>query len=411
MGGGLMADRVGTKASLGKRFAAPALSIPVLLLALLLAGLVAPLPYVDIVAAILSGLFAYLLPAAALTALLSYRLWRRRRTRYRTALLVVSAITLAGWLWVGGRLLQFAADEDVRLDASQLFTGFSVENRGPDATLAYASHDGKAITLSIWKPGTAAGKAPVLVMTHGGGFAGGSVTEQFLPYARWFANQGYLVVGANYTLSSRSVHAWNLAEGQIACALQWTGNKAAAFGGDVSKLAMYGESAGGNLVINASYKIAAGTIVSPCTGPFPKVRAVSTIYPALGLLEGYDNDHLLGETGRRFDEQYVGGTPTEFPERYASVQSVNAVTGKAPPTLIIYGGSDHLVPPEGTRTFIAAARKAGVPVRPIEVPMGEHGFDLVSGGVGAQVWRQATLEWFANHLGQQPKAEGVEDRK
>lgn len=394
-----MADREPMKSSTGRRVATVALTIPVLLLALLIAALLIPLPYLDILASITTGLFAYLLPAAFLTLIFSYWLWRGRRTRYAAALIIVSSVTLAGWIGVSGRMLTFASNENVRIDAGQLFTGFSVGDRGPDITLPYTSYDGKTVSLSIWKPKPATVPAPVLLMTHGGGFAGGSVTEQLLPYARWLADQGYLVIGANYTLSSKSVHAWNIAEGQIACALAWAGENAAKYGGDASRLGMYGESAGGNLVINTSYKIAKGTIVTSCPGPYPEVQAVSTIYPALGILEAYDNDHLLGETGRLFDEQYLGGTPAQFPERYAAVQSVNSVSSKAPPTLIIFGASDHLVPPEGTRRFVDAARKVGVPVRSIEVPFGEHGFDLVSGGVGAQVWRQATLEWFAKHIG------------
>lgn len=396
-----MPERIEKRIAFARRIATVLVSTSAFVLAALIAGLIIPLPYVDILASMLSGLFVYLLPAAAVFFFLSYRLWRRRMTRYAAMLFVISSVALGGWLWVSCRMLAFAATEDVQLDVGQLFAGLSVDNRGPDLTLPYTSYGGKAVTLSIWRPKQTAAAAPVLVMTHGGGFAGGSVSEQLLPYARWLANQGYLVIGANYTLSSKSVHAWNIAEGQLACALAWVGKNAARYGGDISRLGMYGESAGGNLAINTSYKIAAGTIVSPCPGPFPKVRAVSTIYPALGLLEAYDNKHVLGETGRLFDEQYTGGTPQQFPDRYASVQSVNSVTGQAPPTLIIYGASDHLVPPGGTRTFIAALRKAGVPVHPIEVPFGEHGFDLVSGGVGAQVWRQATLRWFAAHLGKE----------
>jgi acetyl esterase/lipase len=382
------------------------LTIPVVLLSTLIAGLIFPLPYVDIAAALLSGLFVYLVAMSAVILFLSFRVWRAGPTPYVTALLILSLIALGGWTWVGGRSLAFASTENVRPDIGELLGGFSVDKRGPDLTLPYTSHGGRAVTLSIWKPERSDGKAPVLVMTHGGGFVGGSVTEQLLPYARWLANQGYLVIGANYTLSSKSVHAWNIAEGQIACALAWVGEHARDYGGDVSRLGMYGESAGGNLVINASYKIVAGTIDSPCKGPFPKVRAVSAIYPALGLLEAYANKDVMGKMGRLFDEQYLGGTPKQFPDRYASVQSVNAITPNAPPTLIIYGASDHLVPPSGTRTFVAAAHNAGITLKSIEVPFGEHGFDLVSGSIGAQVWRQAMLNWFSRYVRQVAKPRG-----
>ena len=119
----------------------------------------------------------------------------------------------------------------------------------------------------------------------------------------------------------------------------------------------------------------------------------------VGIIESYDNDHMLGKIGREFDEQYLGGTPKQYPERYAAVQSINSVSAAAPPTLIVYGAVDHLVPPRGTRNFTAAAQKAGVTVRAIEVPYGEHGYDLISGSIGAQVWRSRTLEWFGKYLG------------
>lgn len=388
----------------GKRKIWPALLLlPILLVAILTAGLVVPLPYVDIAAALLSGLFVYFLPATLVLAILALLVWRARRSGWRLALLLAAAASVVGWAAVAVQSVAFASREGVRLDWGQLFTGFSVPNRGPDETLVYTRNGGKDVTLSIWKPKRTAAGAPVLVMTHGGGFAGGSVTEQILPYARWLANEGYLVIGANYTLSDKKVHAWNIAEGQIACALAWANEHAANYGGDVSRLGMYGESAGGNLVINSSYKIAAGKLGSPCGGSLPRVRAVSAIYPVVGIIESYDNDHMLGKIGRQFDEQYLGGTPQQFPERYAAVQSANSVSAAAPPTLMVYGAVDHLVPPGGTRRFTAAARKAGVTVRAIEVPHGEHGYDLVSGGVGAQVWRNTTLDWFGKYL----KADGI----
>lgn len=383
----------------GERKIWPALLlVPVLLVTVLTAGLALPLPYVDIAAALLSGLFVYMLPAALVLAVLALLVWRARHTGWRLALFVLAAASAAGWTIVTVQSLAFASREGVSLDWGQLFAGFSVPNRGPDETLVYTRYAGKDVTLSIWRPKGVSVGAPVLVMTHGGGFAGGSVTEQILPYARWLANEGYLVIGANYTLSDKKVHAWNIAEDQIACALAWANEHAASYGGDVSRLGMYGESAGGNLVINSSYKIAAGKLRSPCGGSLPRVRAVSTIYPVVGIIESYDNDHMLGKIGRQFDEQYLGGTPKQFPERYAAVQSANSVSAAAPPTLMVYGAVDHLVPPGGTRSFTAAAQKAGVTIRAIEVPHGEHGYDLVSGGVGAQVWRKTTLDWFGEYL-------------
>lgn len=373
------------------------LTLPIVVAFSLVVGLFIPIPLLDVIAAGLSGLIAWLWPIALILAVLALALWRVNRSRFRLALATMSGLALLGWSVVAVQGFAVAARENVDIDVAELFLGFDQERRQPDLTLEYTRYNGQPVTLSIWRPAPGAEPSPILLMTHGGGFASGSVQEQLLPYARWFANQGYLVIGANYTLSSETVHAWDVTERQIACALAWAGQHAAEYGGDISRLGMYGESAGGNLVINTSYKLASGALDTPC-GPTPQVHAVATLYPALGLIEAYENRHFLGATGRKFDEQYTGGSPQTVPERYASVQSVNAVTPAAPPTLLVFGASDHLVPPSGTRAFTAAAREAGIAVRPIEIPYGEHGFDLVPGGLGGQIWRQTALQWFEQHL-------------
>lgn len=378
------------------------LCLPIVAVAVLASGLLLPVPILDVIASALSGLFFWLLIISGALAAMAYGLWRARRGRFRLILTGLAVFATVVWIIVGVRSVALAVRQDVPVSLTQLALGWTLENGAPDLTLPYTSHDGQAVTLSVWRPAkdvhANAKGAPVLVMTHGGGFVGGSVQEQLLPYARWFADHGYLVIGANYTLSSPTVHAWNVAEGQIACALSWANANAARHGGDVSRLAVYGESAGGNLVINAAYKASAGVLASSCGGELPRIRAVAALYPVVGVLEAYDNRHVLGDMGRKFDEQYLGGSPTRFPERYASVQSINAVTPEAPPTLLVYGEADHLVPPGGTRTFARAARAAGVDIRVAEVPFGEHGFDLVSGSVGAQVWRRGSLDWFESHL-------------
>lgn len=380
------------------------LVIPVLAAAVLTTGLFASIPYLDVVASMLSAQFAWMMLTILVIALLAALLWRARRNRFRATLAGLAGASLVGWTIVSAQLLGFAAASGTSINVAQLFTGHTLENSAPDETLEYTQHDGQPLTLSIWRPAGASQNAPVLVMTHGGGFVGGSVEEQMIPYARWLANNGYLVIGANYTLSSHSVHAWNIAEGQIACALAWANAHASEYGGDISRLGMYGESAGGNLVINTSYKIASGALVSSCGGDLPRVRAVSAIYPVVGIIESYNNAHAFGRMGRQFDEQYLGGTPEQYPDRYASAQSENAISAHAPPTFIIYGGADHLVPPNGTRNFIAAATEAGVAIRALEAPHSEHGFDLYNtGGVGAQVWRQGMLGWFEEHLALRPQ--------
>ncbi|MDT5001241.1 MAG: acetyl esterase, partial [Mycobacterium sp.] len=74
---------------------------------------------------------------------------------------------------------------------------------------------------------------------------------------------------------------------------------------------------------------------------------------------------------------------------------------KAPPTLILMGAADHLVPTEGTYRFTDQARAAGVDVELVAVPYADHVFDERTGSVGQQAYRQLTAKWLREH-GQAP---------
>jgi acetyl esterase/lipase len=72
----------------------------------------------------------------------------------------------------------------------------------------------------------------------------------------------------------------------------------------------------------------------------------------------------------------LGGGPDEVPEmfRFASVGS--HVRSGLPPTLLVQGDQDTLVPVGATRELAQALREAGVRVEYVELPQTDHGFEL-----------------------------------
>jgi dipeptidyl aminopeptidase/acylaminoacyl peptidase len=100
-------------------------------------------------------------------------------------------------------------------------------------------------------------------------------------------------------------------------------------------------------------------------------------------------------------ERYTGGTPQQFPDRYARVTSAAHISPAAPPTLVILPEADHLVPTAGTYRFVDAARSAGVEVDLVTVPYADHVFDARPGSIGQQAYRQLTAKWLRQH-GQGP---------
>jgi para-nitrobenzyl esterase len=114
------------------------------------------------------------------------------------------------------------------------------------------------LTLNVWRPLDAAGRAlPVMVWIHGGGFVNGSGTAALYDGAA-LARQGVVVVTFNYRLgrfgffahpaltreaAGEPVANYGLMD-QIA-ALKWVRDNIAAFGGDPAVVTVFGESAGG----------------------------------------------------------------------------------------------------------------------------------------------------------------------
>ena len=112
------------------------------------------------------------------------------------------------------------------------------------------------LTLNVWTPALDGKRRPVMVWIHGGALTRGSGSIPFYD-GEALARKGVVVVTINYrlgpfgyfahpALSRESEHGSSGNYGvldQIA-ALQWVGRNIAAFGGDSSRVTIFGESAG-----------------------------------------------------------------------------------------------------------------------------------------------------------------------
>jgi acetyl esterase len=357
-------------------------------------------PYAGLASAFLTPVMSWVIVVALAGGALAGYLWFRRRGRLCASLVVLAVLTIAGGSVVTARMVATVEDAGADIDVVDTFDVWSKQTATPDAEATYETFDGEPLQLSIYRPPDA-DSAPVLVFIHGGGFVAGS-RDVHGPDFRWFADRGWLTISIDYPLSSAGQHLWDVVEGHIGCALAWVSTNAPMYGGDPTRLSLSGDSAGGNLAINTAYMAANGTLASSCGGPLPVISAVSALYPVVDVAGFYDNaDLALGAVSRDLAGAYTGGSPQEFPQRYSAVASATHISPKAPPTLILMGTADHLVPTEGTYRFADQARAAGVDVELVAVPYADHVFDGRTGSVGQQAYRQLTAEWLRDH-GQAP---------
>src|SRR5690349_19682638 len=146
--------------------------------------------------------------------------------------------------------------------------------------------------------------------------------------------------------------------------------------------------------------------VAPPLGPLgvPAVllalgRVMSRVWPGFSLETGMDLSGLARDpavterlvSDPLFHRRGSARLSTELTETIARVQ---AGAARYPmPLLVLHGGSDRMVPPEGSRRFVAAAPRARV--RTIEYPDGYHA--LLADAGGDRVLADLA-SWLVEHL-------------
>lgn len=352
------------------------------------------------IGAMLWATFGPHLVVAALVAfaLAIFSVMRGARRMGRLALAVSGpALVLAGFIVAQFLAATVSAGGSVNL-ASAFALGTMTEP-APDGVETIATVDGENLEAAIFRPAEGAEPAPVLVYIHGGGFMAGTKTETAADL-RWFADQGWLVISVDYRVFGPGKPTWDKATPDATCGLAWAGANAGRLGGDPARLALLGDSAGGNLAINIGFAAADGKAISGCGGTVPVPDAIAVQYPAVDPIAIYERGFPIpGFEPAMLMAGYVGGTPSEFPDRVAAIASENFITPAAPPTLIIAPEKDSLVVSDGVYGFADKARAGGVDVELVRIPFANHIYNQVAyNSLGNQAGRTIRLRFLEQHV-------------
>ena len=331
---------------------------------------------------------------AVITVLLAWR-WRNSKRRLTLAAMLLSAAGVIACGIVLGGYVSAARAQGVSINLAQTLWPQLPASAAPDDEFVYDHFDGEDVRLLVYRPSPSDHLAPVLVHFHGGGWVQGSASERAVD-ARWLAQRGYLVFDVDYSLSSNRRHLWNVTQPQLGCALAWISDQAASMGGDPRRLAIFGESAGGNLVLNLASLANAGALPSRCGGRVPRISAVISMYPPTDMPVLYAHKQTA-----IYPLAYVGGPPRQFPDRYAYVSPMSYVHDTGAPTLLLTGLEDSLVPVADTLRYVQLRRAAGYEIELIALPRAGHAFDAIPGSIGNQIFRQGALRFLRKH-GLQP---------
>lgn len=224
------------------------------------------------------------------------------------------------------------------------------------------SKDGESIglKLDVAFPKTTNGKPlPVVVYIHGGGYKHGSKSVA-LELLKLYAQGKYFAVSIDYRLSD--VAPFPAAIYDCKAAIRFLRANAKDLGIDPNRIGVFGHSAGGHLSallgVSSNDKALEGDLEPTSESSAVKcVVDVSGPIDFLGFDEEIQKDYLvpwLGAIGEEYDKNAKAASPLSY------------IDSEDPPTLIIHGTADKIVPVEQSEKYSEALKAAGVKVRYFE---------------------------------------------
>lgn len=305
---------------------------------------------------------------------------------------VLDALTV-----LGARPIETLSVEEARLQASPADAVKQVKTmRGlstaPDPTVAtqdltYPTADGLQ-AVRVYKPVNGGAKPlPVIVYFHGGGWVIANLDVYDATPRSMARNLNAIVVSVDYRQGPE--HRFPAAHEDANSAYQWVLREATNWGGDLSRLAVAGESAGGNLAMNVAIAARDAGWATP--------RHVLAVYPIANADPQLASKRLntasmplRTATLAWFGEYALRGPSDQRDPRY---NLVGAELGGLPPVTIVNAEIDPLN--SDGETLANALRAAGVPVEHQVWAGAVHEFfsmaDVVRDAYDAQQWSFARL--------------------
>lgn len=299
---------------------------------------------------------------------------------------------------------------------------------GPEPLCAYdlafwkIPESGRELLCDLWQPaaGTPASGLAFLYF-HGSGWHWLDKDFNTRRFFRHLSAQGHVAMDVAYRLCPEVDLVGML--GDVKRAIAWMKQNAASYEVDPQRVVTGGGSAGGHLALLAAYApdhpaltpndvkdadLSVRGVASwygpvdlraydrhagATLGPGPqRAKSVSATAPKADGITSRISDALMrrvmGSAYETLKQQefpiahsqmmanLLGGQPDEVPERYELGSPITHAGPGSPPTLLLQGAHDSIVPAAACRALYRKLVDAGVPVVHREYPQTEHAFDV-----------------------------------
>lgn len=262
--------------------------------------------------------------------------------------------------------------------------------------VVYGRKFGVALTLDVFQPAAPNGCAVIAIVSGGWKSSHDGINAD--AYAPFLA-RGYTVFAVVHGSQPKFILAEIVPD--IHRAVRFIRYHAARWGIDPSHLGVTGASAGGHLSLTLGTQGGPGPTEAkdPVDRESSAVQAVACFFPPTDFLNyGRDGEVATG-AGKLKDFVAAFGPDAETPEGRECLgeefSPARFITAKMPPTLIIHGDADPLVPIQQSELFVQRATAAGATAKLIVKPGAGHGGKNWTDVAGD---RAVLADWFDHYL-------------
>lgn len=253
----------------------------------------------------------------------------------------------------------------------------------------YTRVDGNSLRFDAALPASTA-PTPAAILVHGGGWMAGDRRTDVQPLFKPLEDAGIAWFSISYRLAT-DITQFGVAIDDVQEAVRFVKAHAAEYNVDPNRIALIGESAGGQLAAMAVLR----------STPETSVRAVVAFYTPTDLVGLFEDSDFLPARIRN----QVRGTPWEGLVRVglAKLSPVDNVRRDMPPFLFIHGTADPLVPFRQSTEMCTRMRQAGAVCEVYPVEGAGHGVRWweSSSRLNTQ-YKHKMVRWLEHQLSPRP---------
>jgi pectinesterase len=306
--------------------------------------------------------------------------WSRQLSATEARTITVTKVLAGGDRWNPGRRNHGVAAKvvDTKKRSSE---GDCASKSGLRKDVEYSRAGGESLRLDMCVP-EGPGLFPAVIMVHGGGWSSGDKTQGVDPLFAAISRARLGWFSINYREAPK--HRYPASVEDVEGAIRWVKQHAVEFKVDPERLALLGESAGGQLVALAVVRAKDDTRVAAVVPFYAPVDLESDTQRRGGL-----SLSLRDWFGRSYEVN------DEVIKLLREASPINFVHAGLPPFLLVHGTADMSVPYSQSVQLQAKLKAAGVPCELITIDDGVHGMSRWED----PSYKGKVVKWLAEKLG------------